>query len=141
VAAAPADDRHRLIEALNLFAWILDHREWHRVGEVMAEDVEAYGCVGRQSVVDDSLRAHLGGCGPSQHLLGNYQVAVDGDRAATVCRVRVYHQGAGERSALSYEVFGEYHDRWRRTPGGWRMAERVMVVTLALGDPATLQPD
>ncbi len=135
-----ADDRHQIIEALNLLAWILDHREWDRVGEVMTKDVEAYGHSGRQAVVDGSLRALLGGCGPSQHLLGNYQVVVDGDRATSVCRVRVYHQGAGDRADLFFEVFGEYHDEWARRPGGWRMARRRLDVSIALGDIETLQP-
>jgi hypothetical protein len=134
------DDRHQIIEALNLLAFLLDHREWDRLDEVMTADVEAYDEVGLDAVVANKLRALLGGCGPSQHLLGNYQVAPDGDRATSVCRIRVYHQGAGARSDLFFEVFGEYHDTWVRTAAGWRMAGRRMATTIVRGDIETLQP-
>ena len=134
------DDRHQIIETLNLLAYLLDHREWGRLDEVMTPDVEAYDEVGLPAVRDDKLRALLGGCGPSQHLLGNYQVVVDGAAARSVCRVRVYHQGAGARSDLFFEVFGEYHDDWVRTPDGWRMARRRLDTTIVRGDFETLQP-
>jgi hypothetical protein len=91
-------------------------------------------------VRDNKLRALLGGCGPSQHLLGNYQVDVDGDRARSVCRIRVYHQGAGARAHLAFEVFGEYHDTWVRTPDGWRMTGRRMDTSIVRGDVEVLQP-
>lgn len=139
-AADPRDDRHRIIDALNTLAYVFDHREWHRVGEVMTADVQAYGHQGLQSVVDDNLRRHLGGCGPSQHLLGNYQVSVDGDVATSITKARVFHQGLGERADRSFECFGEYHDRWHRTPDGWRMTYRRFDVDITLGDWDVLQP-
>jgi len=40
-----------------------------------------------------SVQSHLGGCGPTQHLLGNYDIDVDGDRASSSCRLRAYHCG------------------------------------------------
>ena len=138
--AAAADDRHQIIERLNLLASLLDHREWDRLGEVMTADVVAYDEVGIDAVRANKLRALLGGCGPSQHLLGNYQIEVDGDEARSVCRIRVYHEGAGQRAHLFFEVFGEYHDTWVRTADGWRMATRRMDTTIALGDFETLQP-
>ena len=134
------DDRHQIIEQLNLLALLLDHRSWDRFGEVFAPDVDAYGHQGIDAVVTDSVRRHLGGCGPSQHLLGNYQIAVDGDAAHSVTRIRVMHQGAGERADRCWECFGEYHDAWARTPDGWRMTNRRMDVTMSFGDFAVLQP-
>jgi hypothetical protein len=134
------DDRHRIIDALNTLAYAFDHREWHRVGEVMAPDVDAYGHQGLQSVIDDSLRRHLGGCGPSQHLLGNYQIRIDGDVATSVTKARVFHRGRDERADRSFEVFGEYHDRWQRTADGWRMTYRRFDNHIVLGDWDVLQP-
>jgi hypothetical protein len=134
------DDRTLLVEQLAQLAWLFDHRAWDRLDEVLAPDVVAYGCVGLEAVLRDSLRRHLGGCGPSQHLLGNHHVEVAGDEATTRTYARVFHQGAGERSASSYECFGEYHDRWARTGAGWRIVERRFDVTISLGDFDVLQP-
>jgi len=137
---AGLDDRHQIIDALNRLAAALDHRDWVAARDLMLPDVEAYGEQGVDAVVDDSLRRHLGGCGPSQHLLGNYRVAVDGDRADTVTYARVHHQGAGELSVRFFECFGEYHDVWHRAPVGWRLASRRFEVTMVQGDIEVLQP-
>lgn len=133
-------DEREIVAALKRFASILDHREWDRVGEVLAPDVTAYGETGSAAVIENSLRRHLGGCGPSQHLLGNYQVEVDGNRATSRTYARVYHQGLGERSDRWWECMGEYHDTWTRTAQGWRMSSREFVVTIAMGDSSVLQP-
>lgn len=134
------DDRQAIVDALVRFAWLLDHRAWDRVGEVLAHDATAYGETGIDAIVTGSLRANLGGCGPSQHLLGNVQVEVEGDRASSITYARVFHQGAGERSALTWECMGEYHDRWSRTADGWRIVERRFDVTVTSGDMSVLQP-
>ncbi|MCB0994019.1 MAG: nuclear transport factor 2 family protein [Acidimicrobiales bacterium] len=135
-----ADDQAAVAAALARFAWILDHREWDHVGDVLAPDAEAYGEAGIDAVIENSLRRHLGGCGPSQHLLGNAQIEVDGDRARSIVYARVHHRGAGERSHVWWECWGEYHDTWIRTPGGWRMTSRSFDVTIADGDMSVLQP-
>lgn len=134
------DDAAAIVAACNLAARLFDARAWDRIGEVMLPDVEAYGCVGLESVVRDSLRAHLGGCGPSQHLLGNHEVFVDGDTAASITKARVYHQGLGARADRFFECFGDYHDTWQRTPDGWRMRTRTFDVSITLGDFSVLQP-
>ena len=135
-----ADDRVQIIDQLNRLAAAFDARDWAAVGEVMAVDVHAYGCDGLKAVVRDSLRHHLGGCGPSQHLLGNHRVEIDGDHATSITKARVFHVGAGARADRSFECFGDYHDRWVRTPQGWRMIERRFDTTIVLGDFDVLQP-
>ena len=134
------DDERAIVRQLHHLAWILDHRAWDRVAEVIDPDAVAYGQHGRQAVIDDSFRRHLGGCGPSQHLLGNAVVDVDGDRAVSRCYVRVYHQGAGERADRAWECMGEYHDGWARTADGWRIVTREFEVRVAVGDFDVLQP-
>ena len=134
------DDRISIIETLAELASSFDRRDWVATRNLMLEDVVAYGHVGVDAVIDDNLRAHLGGCGPSQHLLGNHRVVVDGDEATSVTYARVFHQGEGNLSALSFECFGEYHDGWKRTDAGWRLASRQFEVTIALGDFRVLQP-
>lgn len=134
------DDQVAIATALAALSRIFDTRAWDRLDEVLTPDVEAYGVRGRQAVIDDNLRRYLGGCGPTQHLLGNYEITVTGDEATSVTQARVYHQGAGERADRFWECLGEYHDAWVRTPAGWRMTRRTFDVRIAVGDMEVLQP-
>jgi hypothetical protein len=87
-----------------------------------------------------TIRSFLGGCGPSQHLLGNYDVTVSGDSARSVCKARVLHVGAGDRADRTYECCGNYHVELVRTPAGWRLQRREFEVTISLGDMSVLRP-
>lgn len=134
-------DRDQIIERLSDVASALDTRDWRALGGLFTESAIAYGASGRQAIVA-MVRQHLGGCGPSQHLLGNHRVELDGDdenRARSRTYVRVYHAGSGEQTGLSYECFGEYTDEWTRTPEGWQIHSRVFSVSIELGDRRTLQ--
>lgn len=134
------NDRTQIVERLADLAYALDTREWAAVGGFFTEAGMAYGDTGRENIVA-GIRAHLGGCGPSQHLLGNYRVELDGDQAESRTYVRVYHQGAGDYATLSFECFGQYTDQWVRSAEGWQIHSRVFDVTFTLGDRRTLQPD
>ncbi|WP_407335839.1 nuclear transport factor 2 family protein [Dietzia kunjamensis] len=136
-------DRDLIIERLADVASALDSRDWDGLGELFTESATGYGATGRQAIVE-RVREHLGGCGPSQHLLGNHRVQLafhgDEDRARSLTYARVLHLGAGDRSDLSYECFGEYSDLWTRTPEGWRIDSRRFHISFDRGDFRTLQP-
>jgi hypothetical protein len=140
MAAPDWNDWHAITTALIQLGAILDARDWDRVGEVVAADAVAYGETGLESIVNANLRRYLGGCGVSQHLLGNYEIDVDGDRATSRCLVRAYHRGAGERIGSWFETYGAYRDGWRRDPDGWRMTSRELDVIVNVGDISVLQP-
>ena len=137
-------DRHAVIDVLNRYAEALDHRDWALLDDVFETNATAdygTGALSGRSAIVRSITDLLGGCGPSQHLLGNYQVVVDGDRARSVCRIRVFHEGAGGKASLEpFECFGEYRDNLRRSTGGWRIVHRQMVTTIARGDYRVLGP-
>lgn len=147
MASSESSDRDAIVEVVNLYAYCLDERDWPGLDEVFAADaVGIYGgpdgpqLEGRPAIVA-SIRSFLDGCGPSQHLLGNHIVEIDGDEATSRCKARVYHYGLGDRAALEpYECFGVYRDHLRRTPDGWRISRRVFAVHHAVGDIAILQP-
>jgi SnoaL-like domain len=46
------------------------------------------------------------------------------DSARTRTMMLVTHQGAADVTPRPV-VSGVYHDRWRRTPAGWRLAHRA----------------
>jgi SnoaL-like domain len=141
VTQAPSfEDWIGVVGALNRLATLFDGREWDRLDEVILPDATCYGDTGIDALVTNNLRRYLGGCGPSQHLLSNYDISVDGDHALSHTKIRAFHVGAGERSHLSFESIGVYHDHWVRTPGGWRLSQRSFQVDVNIGDMSVLQP-
>ncbi|MFB4319169.1 nuclear transport factor 2 family protein [Actinomadura sp. 21ATH] len=133
-------DREAIVHALCGVATALDTRDWAALGAAFTPDARGYGANGPDAIVA-RVRRHLGGCGPSQHLLGNHRVHVDGDTARSFTYGRVMHAGAGPAEGLTYECFGEYEDRWARTGDGWRITYRRFRVTFELGDRSVLRPD
>lgn len=136
-------DRNQITGRLADVASALDTRDWDALGALFTESATAYGASGREAIVA-RVRDHLGGCGPSQHLLGNHRVeiVVDGrdDLARSRTYARVMHVGAGEAAGLTYECFGEYTDLWTLTSEGWRIHSRNFHVSFDLGDHRVLQP-
>ncbi|WP_342661099.1 Uncharacterized protein Rruber_02119 [Rhodococcus ruber] len=132
-------DREQIVERLAELASALDRRDWAGLGAAFTDSATGYGAAGRDGIVA-VVRAHLGGCGPSQHLLGNHRIEVDGDRARSLTYARVHHVGAGPAVGASYECFGEYDDRWVRTRDGWRLTSRTFTISHDLGDFGVLRP-
>ena len=141
--ACECGDRHSIIDLLNSYATCLDARDWSGLNDVFhprATGVYGVQLNGRDQIVD-AIRSFLGGCGPSQHLLGNYQISIDGDPAQSSTKARVIHVGSGERADLTpYEAIGVYRDRHLRTADGWRIIERHFDVHITIGDINILQP-
>ncbi len=136
---AASDDRTHLIELLHRLQRAIDVRDWDGIRSTFTENGSGYGATGINDTLA-TMQAHLGGVGPTQHLLGNQRVEVDGDTARTRAYVRVHHVGAGPMEGSFFECLGEYDDRWVRTSAGWRLAERTLEVEISLGDRAVLRP-
>jgi hypothetical protein len=129
--------------ALGRYARACDSRDWAQFDAVFAPDAFAdYGefqLQGREAIVA-SIRSFLGGCGPSQHLLGNFVITTAGKSADSLCYIRAFHRGKGDKAHLTYEVFGEYQGHWRRLPEGWRAVEWTMRVSCEIGTRDVLGP-
>lgn len=136
-----ADDRFEIIAVLDRYAECLDTRDWPGLADVFSEDVEMDFGVWRGRNLDEvrtNIRSFLDGCGPSQHLLGNYRIELAGDRASSRCYGRVMHFGKGEHEGNTYEAWIEYADELKRTAQGWRSVKRVARASMQLGDPSLL---
>ena len=132
-------DRDQILEALAAVASALDARDWGTVRSWFTAETQAYGVRGQEALVAQ-LQAHLGGVGPTQHLLGNHRVTFDGDAARSLTYGRVHHVGAGPMAGSSYECMGEYDDHWVRTAAGWRISRRWFEIRIQIGDFAVLRP-
>jgi hypothetical protein len=126
-------DRQAITDAIHEIAWIFDHKEWDRIGEVFSADAEGYGQQGLAAITANTV-AYLGNCGPTQHLVGNLRIRLDGDTATSTSYVRAFHRSAKGKPKQHWDFLGEYHDTWARTPGGWRLTRRVCLPTATLGD-------
>lgn len=125
------------------YAQLCDQRDWSAITEVFSDTATA--CYGGWPLPDRAailrmLQRHLGGCGPTQHLLGNLLVEHQDSSISSRVSVRAAHRGAGTLAQQTYECLGEYHDRWVHTEQGWRIAHRDMVIALEFGSREVLRP-
>jgi hypothetical protein len=78
---------------------------------------------GPQAIID-LIRSYLDRCGTTQHLIGNIVVSVAGDKATSRAYVHDNHLPADDASEVFFTL-GDYHDRWERHDGHWRLVERI----------------
>jgi hypothetical protein len=137
------DDRVEIVGVLDGYAECLDRRDWAALDRVFAEDLEfdfgEWRATSRVQAVA-AIRSYLDGCGPTQHLLGNYRIEIDGDRATSRVYVRAFHLGIGAAAGKTYEMGGEYRDRLERRGGRWRSVARVGEMFWELGSRDVLGP-
>jgi hypothetical protein len=132
-----------IARALAAFARAMDMRDWAALQDIIAAEATAdFGTghlAGRAQVIA-VMRSFLDDCGPTQHLLGNLTIEVDGPRAASRCYVSDLHLGAGEKAALTFQTLGEYQDLWECRDGRWWLTRRLKLNRAHLGSFAVLGP-
>lgn len=114
--------------ALNRFARAMDARDWQGLLAILTDDATGElgeGPLDSPAAIVGTIRRYLDHCGPTQHLLGNLLVELDGDHATSRCYVSDMHLGQGAAAGESFFTLGDYHDRWRRVDGEWRLAHRT----------------
>ncbi|GAB2466820.1 MAG: nuclear transport factor 2 family protein [Comamonas sp.] len=136
---------HALFQVLNRYATAVDTRNLELLKHVFTPDCTAtyggdYVCRGAAEITR-MIDVHMGGCGPTQHLLGNLEVdASDPARVRSKIHVRAVHAGLNERAPLRYDAVGYYEDEWVQLPQGWRIDRRSMTLLLEIGDRSVMQP-
>lgn len=135
-------DERDILRGLALFARILDGKQWSRLGEVFAEDLDFdYGAEGEQHGIDalrGMMRGFLDRCGGTQHLIGSILVDVDQDTAISRSYVQARHQRIDDPAGAVFDSNGEYVDRWERRADGWRIVRRDALWATHTGDAAIL---
>lgn len=118
-----------ITRALIRFARAMDERDWDVLRDILVPDATSdvgTGPLAGSEALVDCIRGFLDACGPTQHLLGNIlvDVDVDGDEAVSQAYVSDMHLSADPGSPLTFATLGDYHDRWRRIDGTWRIVHR-----------------
>ena len=137
--------KDQIITVLNHYTRMCDRRDWALGDTVFAADVQGnYGGVyqikSREKLVR-MIRSMLGGCGPSQHLLGNHDIRVNGNTASSRCYVRAAHAGKDALAGSLYEVWGEYKDMLSLIDGAWKITHREFVIYHEIGTRDVLKPE
>lgn len=124
-------DRIEIEELLTLYCTAIDTRELELLDRVFTPDaVIDYTRSGGPRAELPEIRAWLGRALEPfvvlQHMVSNFVIETDGDRATSVCSffnpMGLPKPGGGVQTTF---YGGFYRDRLIRTPAGWRICERV----------------
>jgi len=140
--ATTGDPRSEILAVIDRYATALDRRDWELLDQVFSEDLtfDAGEWVMKTRVdYVRTVRGYLDGCGPTQHLLGNYRIQLQESGATSQCYVRAFHRGLGELADTTYEMGGEYRDELQRTAQGWRIHHRILEVRFEMGSRDVLR--
>jgi len=132
-------DREEIVALLIRYARAIDTKDWKLLRSCFLDDATSdYGGIGTWRGAGDLVGfmedAHAG-MGPTQHLLSNFQIEVDGDRASSLTYVHAVTVLASHPDDW-IDTVGTYEDRLHRGAGGWRIAHRQFRTTRTLLSPS-----
>ncbi len=122
----------------------LDTKDWALLDDVFVAD--ATGQLGTPATlvgleaIRERIRSALQHLDDSQHLVGNHEIAVDGDVATHRCYLQAQHIREAAVGGPNYIVAGRYEDRLARTEVGWRITHRTLTVMWTEGNVAVAHP-
>ena len=122
-----------IVKLLIAYTVSLDSKNWSSLDEVFHPDITVdyagmFQLEGRERAVE-MIRSMLDTCGATQHMISNYRIEVDGDRAHSRCYVCAIHVGRGLSRLLHFTMHGEYRDEIQHTEAGWRITRRELHVS------------
>jgi 3-phenylpropionate/cinnamic acid dioxygenase small subunit len=137
-------DREEIVAVLIRYARAIDTKDWTLLRTCFRSDVMAdYGAIGSwQGVADLSafmVDAHAG-MGPTQHMLSNFQIDIDGDRAQSVSYVHAITVLASHPDDW-IDTVGIYSDRLERGDDGWKITDRNFQPTRTVLSPSLTRPN
>jgi len=123
----------------------LDTKDWPLYRSVFAErvhiDFGEFARVGEWSADEwvEFIRRGVHGFDSTQHLNGNHEIMVDGDRANGTHYVLAEHfmrpAGGAAPGADDFVTFGGYYRcEYRKTTDGWKIASIVLTPLFLRGD-------
>jgi ketosteroid isomerase-like protein len=131
-------DQLDIQKIIHRYAKAMDSQQWQLLDTVFVEeavaDYQAIGeCHGRRAITDLVAKV-LVQCKSTQHLIGNIDIELDGDKAQSSCYLLATHIGKDNFDGEIYTVWGEYRDQLIRTADGWRIIHRTLIPMHIAGD-------
>ncbi len=137
-------DERQIRDVAFRYCRALDTKDWALLDEVFVPD--ATGLLGTPTTlvgieaIRDRIRTALAHLDDSQHLVGNHEIAVDGDTATHRCYLQAQHIREAATGGPNYIVAGRYEDQLARTDAGWRITHRTLTVMWTDGNVAVAHP-
>lgn len=144
MSATHNDDRTAIIDQTIAYCWAIDERNWPALHDIFLPGATAELGNGTENGINAIVARISGVLNPldsSQHLVCNHQVAVNGDTATSRCYLQAQHVRRNAQNGRNYLVAGRYEDSWARTPQGWRIAHRRLVVMWTDGNSRVVWGD
>ena len=138
-------DAGAVIDVAIRYCWALDENDWDRLDDVFLPEATAH--LGSSDLLDgrDAIVARCSAAltplDDSQHMVSTHQVEIDGDSATHRCYLHAQHIRRDAAGGPHYIVAGRYVDRMTRTPDGWRIAHRDLIVMWTEGNLAVVRGD
>jgi 3-phenylpropionate/cinnamic acid dioxygenase small subunit len=131
-------DRAAITDVTIRYCWALDTKDWSVLDSVFTEDANGdllEDVVGRVAI-KKRVETALSRMDETQHLISNHQIVVQGDTATCRCYLQAQHVRKAAHGGPNFIIAGRYEDELKRTPEGWRISFRRLVVMWTDGNPA-----
>lgn len=141
-----SSDREDIVETCVRYSWYADFRDWDRMAGLFTDHVDLDNSSmpgGRRVTVDraDMIKgwaALFAGLGPTQHIMTNHLVRIDGNTAECDAQFLAQHIAPAPVGDPTLIIAGHYRFGLIRTAGGWRIASLVITQTWTTGNGAVL---
>jgi len=135
-------DHQDIVDLTIAYTWALDTRQFEDLRQVFAADATAVlrgmACDGIDAIIARISKA-ISSLAVTQHLVGNQQTRVDGDRATCRTQLQAQHVRTPADGGNQFIIAGVYEDDLVRAADGWRISHRVMRETWTFGLPTELR--
>jgi len=122
-------DKEQIAEVLIRYATGIDSKDWPLFRSCWTDEIDVdyqqLGCFTSADALTDVMRQLHENMGPTYHRMSNFVITVDGDRATVRSYVQAVLMLQPDDSTNWVDALGHYDDVFVRTPGGWRITERV----------------
>lgn len=135
-------DRLEIEDLIVEYADAIDTQELDRLDQVFTADAHidysaAGGAVGAYPEVKQFLKDSLPAFKNTQHMIGNYRIKLDGDKASgKIMCFNPMELDTGEGDPLEVFFLGLwYHDEYVKTAAGWRISKRSETKSYSYNTP------
>lgn len=125
-------DRFAITALVHEYAAILDEHRWHEIADLCTDDAvmiirgsEIHGRTGLVAWAE--RRAAKEVTRQTLHQMSNLRIESVGPDEATGVAALVLHVAKVGGNTTYVDLVGDYHDRYVRTPDGWRFGSRRLV--------------
>jgi 3-phenylpropionate/cinnamic acid dioxygenase small subunit len=135
-------DRDAVHEILVRYATSLDDRDWDRLATCFTDDAVAdygTGVFEGPAAIVALCRQMLEPLEVSQHLLGTFEIKVEGESATSRCYFHAQHVRPGLEAGTQLIIAGTYEDSLQKVGNEWRIQHRKLLATWQDGNPEVLR--